>query len=58
MRELTEKNVGYVGIVLPKMDKGALFTQVVKYGNLPRKTFSMGESAEKRYYIEAKEITK
>lgn len=58
VRELTEKNVGYVGIVLPKMDKGALFTQVVKYGNLPRKTFSMGESAEKRYYIEAKEITK
>ena len=55
---MTEKNVGYVGIVLPKMDKGALFTQVVKYGNLPRKTFSMGESAEKRYYIEAKEITK
>lgn len=58
VRELTGKNVGYVGIVLPKMDKGALFTQVVKYGNLPRKTFSMGESAEKRYYIEAKEITK
>ena len=25
-------------------------------GSLPRKTFSMGESAEKRYYIEAKAI--
>lgn len=58
VRALTENNADYVGVVLPIMDKGALFTQVVKYGNLPRKTFSMGESAEKRYYIEAKEITK
>ena len=55
---MTANNSDYVGIILPKMNKGDLFTQVVKYGNLPRKTFSMGESAEKRYYIEAKEIIK
>lgn len=58
VREMTEEHSDYVGIILPKMDKNDLFTQVVKYGNLPRKTFSMGESAEKRYYIEAKEITR
>ena len=56
--QMTVNNSDYVGIILPKMNKGDLFTQVVKYGNLPRKTFSMGESAEKRYYIEAKEIIK
>jgi len=56
--QMTANNSDYVGIILPKMNKGDLFTQVVKYGNLPRKTFSMGESAEKRYYIEAKEIIK
>lgn len=45
-----------VGILLPKMDKSALFPAVKRGGSLPRKTFSMGESEEKRYYIEGKEI--
>ena len=58
IKTMTQEHSDYVGIVLPKMDKSALFDQVVRYGNLPRKTFSMGESAEKRYYIEAKEITR
>ena len=58
LKELTENHADFVGIALPKMDKKTLFPQVVKYGNFPRKTFSMGESAEKRYYIEAKEITR
>ena len=47
-----------VGILLPKMDKSELFDTVKRFGALPRKTFSMGESAEKRYYIEGKEIVK
>ena len=54
--DLTLENADYVGIALPKMDKAQLFAQVLKYGSLPRKTFSMGESEEKRYYIEGKEI--
>jgi hypothetical protein len=29
---------------------------VKKLGVLPRKTFSMGEADEKRFYMEAKEI--
>ena len=53
---LTAEHDGYVGVLLPKMDKSELFPRVLQYGSLPRKTFSMGESAEKRYYLEAKEI--
>ncbi|MBQ4049684.1 MAG: DUF1015 domain-containing protein [Clostridia bacterium] len=45
-----------VGIILKGMDKGELFDYVVKNGVLPRKTFSMGEACEKRYYIEARKI--
>jgi len=45
-----------IGIVLKSMDKGDLFGFVVKNGVLPRKTFSMGEANEKRYYIEARKI--
>ncbi len=45
------------GFLLPPMDKFALFPAVVKDGALPRKTFSMGEANEKRYYIEARSIS-
>lgn len=46
-----------VGLLLPAMDKAALFPAVAKDGPLPRKTFSMGEANEKRYYMEARKIT-
>ena len=57
LRRLTEEPSS-VGIALPKMDKADLFPMVKKYGSLPRKTFSMGESEEKRYYIEGRVIIK
>lgn len=44
------------GFVLPAMDKFKLFEAVIKNGPLPRKTFSMGEANEKRYYLEARKI--
>lgn len=50
------KKEGGVAFVLPKMDKADLFVGVAKHGNLPKKTFSMGEAVEKRYYLEAKMI--
>ena len=37
-------------------DKGELFGYIRRYGVLPRKTFSMGEATEKRYYMEARRI--
>lgn len=45
-----------VGIILPPVAKDRLFSLVASGGNLPRKTFSMGDGNEKRYYIEAKAI--
>lgn len=45
-----------MGFLLPVMDKHALFPTVEKEGALPRKTFSMGEANEKRYYLEARRI--
>ena len=40
------------------MSKEMLFPAVAKDGPLPRKTFSMGEANEKRYYMEARKIVK
>lgn len=45
-----------IGFVLGAMDKNDLFKTVTEDGSLPRKTFSMGEAADKRYYLEAKRI--
>ena len=55
VREIVEKE-NAVGILLPPMDKALLFPAVAKNGPLPRKTFSMGEANEKRYYMEARKI--
>lgn len=52
------KNKGAVGILLPVPEKSSLFETVIKDGALPRKTFSMGEANEKRFYMEAKKIVK
>lgn len=45
-----------VGFLLPDIDKNTFFQDVEKLGVLPRKTFSMGEADEKRFYMEAKRI--
>ncbi|MGN0813818.1 MAG: DUF1015 domain-containing protein [Candidatus Coproplasma sp.] len=45
-----------VGVILPAIEKDDFFRLIATGGNLPRKTFSMGEGNEKRYYIEAKAI--
>jgi len=47
---------GTVGFLLPEIDKRSFFRDVEKLGVLPRKTFSMGEADEKRFYMEAKII--
>lgn len=55
VRELSMREDA-VGFILPKPDKGDLFETVIVDGALPRKTFSMGEANEKRFYMEAKRI--
>jgi hypothetical protein len=48
--------VGNIGFYLPCMDKNDLFKTVILDGALPRKTFSMGEAFEKRFYMESRKI--
>lgn len=47
---------GNIGFLLPEVLKEDLFIGVIRDGVLPRKTFSMGEANEKRYYMECKKI--
>ena len=47
---------GNLGFLLPPMGKDQLFRTVMTDGVLPRKTFSMGEAQDKRYYLEARKI--
>jgi uncharacterized protein (DUF1015 family) len=48
--------LGNMGFFLPAMNKQDLFKTVILDGALPRKTFSMGEAEEKRYYLECRKI--
>ncbi len=50
------KQPGQVGFYLPGMQKSDLFKTVILDGVLPRKTFSMGEAKEKRFYMESRKI--
>lgn len=56
----TTKNMGMeennVAILFEAMPKEELFRTVILDGALPRKTFSMGHSYDKRYYLEARKI--
>ncbi len=45
-----------VAILMPKLKKSDLFPFVAQNGTLTRKSFSMGEAKEKRYYFECKKI--
>jgi Protein of unknown function (DUF1015) len=44
------------GFYLPSISKHDLFKTIVLDGALPRKTFSMGEADEKRFYLECRKI--
>ncbi len=45
-----------IGFMVGAMEKNDLFTTVIKDGSLPRKTFSMGEAADKRFYLECRKV--
>lgn len=47
---------GNFGLYLPPVDKAGFFATVIRDGVMPRKTFSMGEAPEKRFYMEARRI--
>lgn len=50
------KKENAVGMLFDGMSKDMLFKTVICDGALPRKTFSMGHAADKRFYIECRKI--
>ncbi len=53
---ICQKHPTAIGITLPPIDKSDIFEYVAHFGVLPRKSFSMGEASEKRYYLECRKI--
>lgn len=43
-------------VLLPPVEKSGLFLSVLKNGALPKKSFSMGNARDKRYYLECRKI--
>ena len=56
LRALVRGKENAAGFLLPEIDKRSFFRDVQTLGVLPRKTFSMGEADEKRFYMECREI--
>lgn len=50
------RHPGNLGFYLPGISKSDFFKTVILDGALPRKTFSMGEAIEKRFYMECRKI--
>ena len=48
--------VDNIGILFPPIPKQSLFETILIDGALPRKTFSMGTAADKRFYLECRKI--
>jgi uncharacterized protein (DUF1015 family) len=48
------KSDNTIGFIFEGMQKSELFPAIKQDGSLPRKTFSMGHAADKRFYIEAR----
>jgi hypothetical protein len=46
----------HLGLFLPAVPKESFFASIVADGTLPRKTFSLGEADDKRYYLESRRI--
>lgn len=44
------------GILLPPVEKDSFFNTINEKGPLPRKSFSMGEADEKRFYLECRKL--
>lgn len=45
------------GVLLKPIEKDGFFERLAGGGNFPKKTFSVGEGVEKRYYMEGREIS-
>ena len=57
-RQLAGEREDAVAFLLPPPDWTELFDAIVRDGVLPRKTFSIGQAQDKRFYLEARKIRK
>lgn len=48
---------GCGAVLLPTLPKGELFSHIGTHGNYPKKSFSVGHSLDKRWYLECRKIT-
>jgi hypothetical protein len=48
------KSHSCLGFIMEPMQKNELFDNVIQYGVLPKKSFSLGLAEEKRYYFECR----
>ncbi|MCL2368071.1 MAG: DUF1015 domain-containing protein [Oscillospiraceae bacterium] len=55
LRELAERP-GSIAFFMPPILKSDLFDSVIRGGVFPKKSFSMGEGADKRHYLECRTI--
>jgi len=57
-RKLAGEREDAVAFLLPAIGKEELFPTIIHDGVLPRKTFSIGQAQDKRFYLEARKIRK
>lgn len=55
LRQLAKKE-GSIGFFMPAIEKSDIFKSVISGGVFPKKSFSMGDAADKRYYLECRRI--
>jgi uncharacterized protein (DUF1015 family) len=58
LKKIVKNNQDSVGICMPTLKRDMLLPYIRENGVLPRKSFSLGEAVEKRYYMESKRILK
>ncbi|QWC00566.1 DUF1015 domain-containing protein [Mycoplasmatota bacterium] len=58
LKKIVKNNRESVGITMPTLKREMLLPYIRENGVLPRKSFSLGEAVEKRYYMESKKILK
>jgi len=58
LKKIVKNNRESVGITMPALKRDMLLPYIRENGVLPRKSFSLGEAVEKRYYMESKKILK
>ena len=56
VRQLVGAASDRAGLIMPEIDKSSFFRRITEIGPYPRKTFSIGEAVEKRYYLEARRL--